>query len=66
MKSSPFSALSRFWTFWSRFTKRRENLWQPSEFPADHYEVLLATAAHIGEASVMVAHAFDRVQLHRS
>jgi hypothetical protein len=66
MRISSFCALSHFWTFWQGITKRRESLRQPDEFPSDDYAMLLAAAAHVGEGSVMVAHALERVQSHRS
>jgi hypothetical protein len=66
MKLISFSAFSRLETFWRRVTMRRERLWQSDDFPCDHYEVLIAAAAHIGEGSVLVAHAFERLPPHRS
>jgi hypothetical protein len=66
MKLSSFCAFSRLETFWRRVTTRRERLRQSEDFPCDHYEMLIAAAAHMGEGSVLVAHAFERFPPHRS
>jgi hypothetical protein len=66
MQLSSFCASSSMKTFWRRVIMRPERLRQSDDFPCDHYEMLIAAATHMGEGSVLVAHAFERLRPHRS